>query len=78
MLIVVSPTGNVADNFIIAVRKLSVNFSQSVSLEVKLTRRIRRLWFRFLIFPQRAKGPLLWNLMVSCSLGLKINPWWNF
>ena len=34
MLIVVSPTGNVAHNFIIAVRKLAVNFFQSVSLKV--------------------------------------------
>jgi hypothetical protein len=30
ILIAVSPTGDVADNFIIAVRKLAVNFSQSV------------------------------------------------
>ena len=39
MLIVVLPTSEVADNFIIAVRKLSVNFSQRVSLKVKFTRR---------------------------------------
>jgi hypothetical protein len=64
MLIAVSPTGKIADHFIIAVRKLSVNFSQRVSLKVKLTRRIRRLRFRFFVLPQCAKRPLLWDLMV--------------
>jgi hypothetical protein len=61
MLIGVSPTGNIADHFIIVVRKLSVNFFQRVPLKVKLTGRIRRLWFRFLIFPQCAKGPFFCN-----------------
>ena len=74
MLIAVSPTGEVADNFIIAIRKLSVNFSQRVSLEVKLTRRIRRSWFRFLVLPQRTKGPLLLDLMAGCYLSLEIIP----
>jgi hypothetical protein len=69
MLIAVSPTGNVADNFI-AVRKLSINFSQRVSLKVKLTRRIRRLRFRLFVFPQCAKGSLLWDLMVVFLLKL--------
>jgi hypothetical protein len=74
MLIAVSPTGEVADNFTIAVRKLSMNFSQRVSLKVKLTRRIRRLRFRFLVLSQCAKGPLLWDSMVNCSLGLETMP----
>jgi hypothetical protein len=78
MLIVVSPTGEVADNFIIAVRKLSVNFSQCVSLKVKLTSRIRRLRFRLFVLPQCAKRPLLWNLMVNCSLGLETMPGGTF
>ena len=39
MLIAVSPTGNIADHFIIVVRKLSVNFFQRVPLKVKLTGR---------------------------------------
>jgi hypothetical protein len=64
MLIGVSPTGNIADHFIIVVRKLSVNFFQRVPLKVKLTGRIRRLWFRFSIFSQCAKRPPLWNMIV--------------
>jgi hypothetical protein len=78
MLIAVSPTGNAADNFIIAVRKLSINFSQRVSLKVKLTRRIRRLRFRLFVLPQCAEGPLLWNLMINCSLGLETMPGGTF
>jgi len=75
LLIVVSPTGEIADNFVIpGIRKLSVTFSQRVSLEVKLTRRIMRSWFRFLVLPQCIKGPLLWNLMVNCGLGLETMP----
>ena len=65
MLIAVSPAGEVADHFIIIVRELSANFSQRVSLKVKLTRRIRRLRFRFLVLPQCAKGPLLRGLILN-------------
>jgi hypothetical protein len=70
MLIAVSPAGEVADHFIIIVRELSAHFSQRVSLKVKLTCRIRRLRFRFLVLTQRAKGPLFWELMVVCLLKL--------
>jgi hypothetical protein len=71
-LIVIFPSGDIADNFIIAVRQLSVNFSQRVSLKVKLTRRIRRLRFRLFVLPQCAKGPLFLHLIVGCSLMAKI------
>jgi hypothetical protein len=63
MLIAVFPAGKVADYFILAVRKLSANFFQCVPLKVKLTSRIRRFWFRFFIFSQCAKGPLLWGFI---------------
>ena len=72
MLIAVSPAGEVADHFIIIVRELSANFSQRVSLKVKLTRRIRRLRFRLFVLPQCAKGPLFLHLIVGCSLMAKI------
>jgi hypothetical protein len=38
-------------------------------LKVKLTSRIRRLRFRFLVLPQYAKGPLLRELIVNRMLG---------
>jgi hypothetical protein len=72
MLIVVSPTGKIADHFIIArISKLSINLCQCVSLEIKLTRRSGGRGLVFSFFRKAPRDFFLCNLLLAAVSGSK-------